>query len=67
MNLSDHAKEFDRLAVILRRIQAQRAASTAALRDAGPGRYGNATVYRVRRHRVRAFWREAHVAVRRCG
>ena len=64
MNLSDHAKEFSRLAEILRRIQAKQAASTAALRDAGPGRYGNATVYRVRRHRVRAHWRAGFVAVR---
>ena len=67
MNLSDHAKEFTRLAEILRRVQTQRRLAAVALRDAGPGRYGNATVYRVRRHRVRAFWREAHVAVRRCG
>ena len=64
MNLSDHAKEFSRLAEILRRVQAKQAASTAALRDAGPGRYGNATVYRVRRHRVRAHWRAGFVAVR---
>lgn len=64
MNLSDHAKEFDRLAAILRRVQAQQAASTAALRNAGPGRYGNATVYRVRRHRVRAHWRAGFIAVR---
>ena len=64
MNLSDHAKEFAKLAEILRRVQAKQAASTAALRDAGPGRYGNATVYRVRRHRVRAHWRAGFVAVR---
>jgi hypothetical protein len=64
VNLSDHAKEFSRLAEILRRVQARQAASTAALRDAGPGRYGNATVYRVRRHRVRAHWRAGFVAVR---
>ena len=64
MNLSDHAKEFAKLAEILRRVQAKQAASTAALRDAGPGRYGNATVYRVRRHRVRAHWRAGLVAVR---
>ena len=37
MNLSDHAKEFSRLAETLRRVQAKQAASTAALRawDAG--------------------------------
>lgn len=64
MDLSDHAKEFDRLAVILRRVQAEQAASMNALRDAGPGRYGKATVYRVRRHRVRAHWRAGFVAVR---
>ena len=64
MNLSDHAKEFAKLAEILRRVQAKQAASTASLRDAGPGRYGNATVYRVRRHRVRAHWRAGFVAVR---
>lgn len=64
MNLSDHAKEFAKLAEILRRVQARQAASTAALRDAGPGRYGTATVYRVRRHRVRAHWRAGFVAVR---
>ena len=64
MNLSDHAKEFAKLAEILRRVQAKQAASMTALRDAGPGRYGNATVYRVRRHRVRAHWRAGFVAVR---
>ena len=64
MNLSDHAKEFDRLAAILRRVQAEQRFSLNALRDAGPGRYGKATVYRVRRHRVRAHWRAGFVAVR---
>lgn len=64
MNLSDHAKEFARLAAILRRVQAEQRFSVQALRNAGPGRYGNATVYRVRRHRVRAHWRAGFVAVR---
>lgn len=33
-------------------------------RTKAPGQYPNATVYRVRRTRVHAHWRRAHVAVR---
>lgn len=33
-------------------------------RSKAPGQYPNATVYRVRRTRIHAHWRRAHVAVR---
>lgn len=34
------------------------------LRQRAPGKYPDATVYKVRRHRVKAHWRAGHVAVR---
>lgn len=36
----------------------------AAIKRRAPGKYHDATVYVVRRHRVSAHWRQKYVAVR---
>lgn len=64
MTLSQYAAQFFKLADMLREIKDEAKVCADALRSAGPQRYKGVTVYRVRRHRVKAHWRESHTRVR---
>jgi len=64
MTLSQYADHFFELADILREIKNEAKVCADAIRNAGPQRYKGVTVYRVRRHRVKAHWRESHTRVR---
>lgn len=64
MSLSEYASKFFELADMLRDIRGQARDYADKLRRAGPAKYKGVTVSRVRRHRVRAHWREEHVRVR---
>lgn len=48
----------------LRALEAALYGKRAAIKQRGAGKYHDATVYVVRRHRVSAHWRQKHVAVR---
>lgn len=64
MTLSQHAQAFIKLARTIETMRANYSIAAEVLRRAGPAKYPGATVYRVRRHKVRAHWRSEFVAVR---
>jgi len=58
------SRDFARLAEKIRTLEEQSAYFRELFRQRGPGRYDGCTVFRVKSHQVRAYWREGWIAVR---
>ena len=58
------AMQFRALSAQLATLRAKSALMRDVLRERGPGVYEEATVYRVKSHQVRGYWREGWVGVR---
>lgn len=58
------AIQFRALSAQIAELRAKSALMRDVLRERGPGRYEEATVYRVKSHQVKAYWREGWTAVR---
>jgi hypothetical protein len=64
--MSHHVEAFIKLADQIRKMEGDRRAARDRISDLPVGRHadGLVTVYKVRRHKVRAHYRSEHVAVR---
>jgi len=63
-SLTTLAEEFETLAGQMKELSARSAYIRGMLRKHSPGKYASFTVYRVKSHQVKSYWREGYTAVR---